>query len=194
MRYSGRGACTASFSLLGFLLLAPILPAGAQTTPSAQSLIDALRPTGNVSAATRGIRPIAPATSGAAAPAGGQQVAAAAAPSVDLTVQFRNGSADLTPQAMQALDALGKALASPTLSGYRFRIAGHTDTVGSAAFNKALSQQRAETVVRYLASTYGVDRRRLQAVGMGEEDLAVQTPPQTPEPRNRRVQVVNIGS
>jgi outer membrane protein OmpA-like peptidoglycan-associated protein len=34
----------------------------------------------------------------------------------------------------------------------------------------------------------------VQAVGMGEEGLLVSTPAQTPEPRNRRVQVINLGA
>jgi outer membrane protein OmpA-like peptidoglycan-associated protein len=115
-------------------------------------------------------------------------------PSVNLTVNFPNGSADLTPEAMASLDALGKALASSDLANYRFRIEGHTDTVGSPEYNRALSERRAEAVVSYIESKYGVAASRLQAVGMGEQGLLVSTPPQTPEPRNRRVQVINLGA
>ena len=46
----------------------------------------------------------------------------------------------------------------------------------------------------YLTSKYQIDPSRLQAVGMGEDGLAVSTPPNTPEARNRRVLVVNVGS
>jgi len=49
-------------------------------------------------------------------------------------------------------------------------------------------------VVDYVTKKYGVDPSRLQAVGMGEDGLLVPTPPQTPEPRNRRVQVINLGA
>jgi outer membrane protein OmpA-like peptidoglycan-associated protein len=49
-------------------------------------------------------------------------------------------------------------------------------------------------VVDYLAGRFQVDRARLQPVGMGEDGLLVPTPDQTPEPRNRRVLVVNTGS
>jgi outer membrane protein OmpA-like peptidoglycan-associated protein len=48
-------------------------------------------------------------------------------------------------------------------------------------------------VVTYITSHFGVEQTRLTAVGKGEEGLAVQTPPRTPEPRNRRVVVVNLG-
>ena len=118
----------------------------------------------------------------------------AEAPSVNLTVQFRTGSADLTPAATHTLDELGRALSSPSLAGYHFRIEGHTDTVGSPDKNKMLSQERAERVVEYLATRYGVDKSRLEAIGMGEEGLLVPTPANTAEPRNRRVTVVNVGA
>ena len=93
-----------------------------------------------------------------------------------------------------SLDALGKALASSELANFRFRIEGHTDNVGSREANLALSQQRAEAVVSYLASQYNVGPARLEAVGMGQERPLVETPPQTPEARNRRVQVINLGA
>jgi outer membrane protein OmpA-like peptidoglycan-associated protein len=113
---------------------------------------------------------------------------------VNLTVNFANGSADLTPDAIHTLDELGRALASKDLASYRFRIEGHTDTVGSRDYNRALSERRAEAVVDYVAKKFSVDASRLQAVGMGEDGPLVPTPPQTPEPRNRRVQVINLGA
>jgi outer membrane protein OmpA-like peptidoglycan-associated protein len=116
------------------------------------------------------------------------------APSVNLSVQFEKGSAGLTAAAMQTLNELGKALNQPSLAAYRFRIEGHTDTVGSADYNKELSDRRAAAVVDYLAANFKVDRNRLEPVGMGEQGLVVPTPDQTSEPRNRRVAVVNIGS
>ena len=111
-----------------------------------------------------------------------------------LNIQFATGSADLTPQAVRALDELGQALSTPTLAAYHFRIEGHTDTVGSPDLNKSLSERRAEAVVGYVTSKYQIDPARLQAIGMGEDGLLVSTPPNTPEARNRRVLVVNVGS
>ncbi|WP_372620194.1 OmpA family protein [Falsiroseomonas sp.] len=182
---------------IAVLLGAFALPigAGAQQNPSSQQIIDALRPGGNVlGGATRGIRPVTP---GAPAGAPSQPATAAApeaAPSVNLTVNFMTGSAELTPQAVRALDELGRALASPDLAGYRFRVEGHTDTVGSSELNQALSERRAAAVVAYLASRFGIPSARLEAVGLGESQPAVPTGDGVNEPRNRRVQVVNIGA
>ena len=69
---------------------------------------------------------------------------------------FENGSAELTPAAIAALDELGKALSSSTLSGFKFRIEGHTDTVGSKPYNVSLSERRAAAVSAYLEQKFGV--------------------------------------
>jgi OmpA-OmpF porin, OOP family len=168
--------------------LAPAL-AQAQQNPTPEQILKSLTPTPGMENTSRGIRF---ATPHGGAPA--QAHARARAPSVSLNVDFATGSAVLTPQATQALDALGSVLGNPSLAAYHFRIEGHTDTVGSAVLNKALSERRAAAVVDYLTAKYNVSPSRLQAVGMGEQGLLVPTPDQTPEPRNRRVLVVNAGA
>lgn len=120
--------------------------------------------------------------------------ATAAAPSASLEVQFTSGSTELTSQAREALDQLGRALSSADLSAYRFRIEGHTDTVGSPDANRALSARRADVVVAYLNTKFGIASSRMQAVGRGSDQLAVATGAQVAESRNRRVMVVNIGA
>jgi len=188
----------------------------ANAQQSADSIINALKPSGNlVSGSTRGIKlggtapaPQAPSPARpvSTSPAPRPQVthagsttrvetpAPVAGPSVNLTVNFPTGSADLTPAARASLDALGKALSSNDLANFRFRIEGHTDNVGSREENLSLSQRRAEAVVSYLTSQYNVAPARLEAVGMGQEQPLVETAPQTPEARNRRVQVINLGA
>jgi OOP family OmpA-OmpF porin len=161
----------------------------AQGSPSSQQIINSLRPSGNlVQGGTRGIRLNAP------APGDTKAQAVAANPSINLTVNFAFGSADLTPEAMHTLDQLGKALSSKDLASFKFRIEGHTDTVGTKEQNQALSERRAAAVVEYVSKKFSVDPSRLQAIGVGEAELLVQTPDQTPEPRNRRVQVINLGA
>jgi outer membrane protein OmpA-like peptidoglycan-associated protein len=116
------------------------------------------------------------------------------AAAVSITITFPSGSATLTADAERALAPLGRALSSPELSPYRFRIEGHTDTVGDPSMNQALSERRAAAVRNHLVNTYSVNPSRLEAVGFGAAQLLVPTPAQVPETRNRRVQVVNLGS
>lgn len=112
---------------------------------------------------------------------------------VSITVNFATGSSTLSPQAAAALTALGRALASPDLLPSRFRIEGHTDSVGDAGQNMVLSQRRAEAVRDYLVKGFPIAPFRLVAVGFGEDQLLVATPDNTAEARNRRVQIVNLG-
>lgn len=128
--------------------------------------------------------PVASVASGTTAPAG---VAA-----VSITVTFPSGSAMLTPQAEATLAPLGRALTSPALAPFRFRIEGHTDTVGDSISNQRLSERRAEAVRGYLVAKHGVAPGRLEAIGLGETNLLVPTQDGWSEARNRRVQVINL--
>lgn len=195
-------------AILPLLCAGPVL---AQSGPSVDQIIRSLTPSGDVTkSGTRGIRLAPPAdTRQATSPATPAAVQAApsartsqrppaeaeaAAPTINLTVNFATGSAELTPQAVSILDRLGAALASPALASYRFRIEGHTDTVGTRDFNQGLSERRAEAVVSYIREKFGVDASRLEAVGLGASRPVVATADQKDEPRNRRVQVWNLGS
>lgn len=178
-------------TLLGTLALSlacGLAPAMAQSDADSRALIERLRP--QAGGPNRGIRlpseaPAAPAP-GTTAPAG--------LPAVSITVRFASGSDRLTPEAERALEPLGRALASAELASYRFRIEGHTDTVGDAGLNKALSERRAAAVRDFLTSRFHVAAARLEAVGLGFTQPLVATPPETNEPRNRRVQIVNLGA
>jgi outer membrane protein OmpA-like peptidoglycan-associated protein len=121
------------------------------------------------------------------------EAAPAAAPSANLEIQFVSGSATLTTSATAELDQLGAALTSASLSADNFKIVGHTDTVGDATTNQSLSVARAAAVKSYLETKFSIAGARLQSEGVGETDLAVQTPANTPEAHNRRVEIINLG-
>ena len=198
--------------LTGLILIGLALAGSGGTAlaqQSADQIINALKPTGNLAAgSTRGIKlggaaspqavapakPVAAGTPGVHPGTGSVTPAPAGAPSVNVTVNFPTGSFELTNPARVSLDALGKALASNDLATFRFRIEGHTDNVGAKDENMVLSQKRAEAVVSYLTGQYNVKSARLEAVGMGQEHPLVDTAPQTPEAKNRRVQVINLGA
>ncbi|WP_198370923.1 OmpA family protein [Roseomonas rosulenta] len=114
-------------------------------------------------------------------------------PAVSLMITFATGSAQLTPQAEAVVASLARALATSELARSRFRIEGHTDTVGDAGMNQALSERRATVVRDMLVQRYGIAAARLEPVGFGESTLLVPTGDGRAEPRNRRVQVVNLG-
>jgi OOP family OmpA-OmpF porin len=63
---------------------------------------------------------------------------------------------------------------------------GHTDSVGSDAYNQALSERRAKAVVDYLG-TLGIDASRMQAVGAGEANPVADNGTDEGRAQNRRV-------
>ena len=67
-------------------------------------------------------------------------------------------------------------------------VIGHTDTVGSASSNETLSLRRAEQVSQLL-KTAAAASINVDITSHGERNLLVPTPDNTPEPRNRRVEV-----
>ncbi len=71
----------------------------------------------------------------------------------------------------------------------RIRATGHTDTVGAARYNMALSIRRANAV-RDVLVREGIPATQIVVVGRGETQLLVPTPDNINEPRNRRVEIV----
>ncbi len=67
-------------------------------------------------------------------------------------------------------------------------IKGHTSSQGPAAFNKKLSQQRADAIVTVLTDEFGVDASRLTAQGMGEEALLNTANNAAAHAENRRIE------
>jgi outer membrane protein OmpA-like peptidoglycan-associated protein len=109
-------------------------------------------------------------------------------------VHFAFNSHELTPEATKTLDQLGDALNSPYLSPYCFRIEGHTDSIGSDAYNQDLSVRRANSVVRYLVDHQHVDETRLLPVGYGETHPVASNDTDEGRQKNRRAQVANLDS
>jgi OOP family OmpA-OmpF porin len=82
-----------------------------------------------------------------------------------------------------------KRLQSAGVKNFNFEVSGHTDSSGSAAHNKELSQRRAEKMKKELAAK-GVPEGEIIAVGMGSDRPLVK-PDNTPakKAKNRRYEV-----
>ena len=98
------------------------------------------------------------------------------------TVNFAFNSSQLDAEAQATLREQARWIRQ--FPEVRFRVYGHTDAVGSTAYNKRLGLRRAQAVVAYLA-TQGISRKRLEAVvSYGESQPLIVT--QGRERRNRR--------
>lgn len=100
-------------------------------------------------------------------------------------VTFQPNSARLTAEGRTTLDAVAESLGRQ--EGLKVEIAGHTDSIGSEAYNALLSQQRADAVRTYLTGK-GIDGDRMTAVGYGETDAIASNDTEEGRRANRRVE------
>ncbi len=99
---------------------------------------------------------------------------------------FILGSDELTPESKAAYRAVFDDTKPRPV--YEIEVIGFTDTVGDLLYNQALSLRRAAGI-RDALVRHGVDRQAISIAGRGKHDLLVPTADQTPEPRNRRVEI-----
>ena len=104
-------------------------------------------------------------------------------------ITFGFDSSALQPQFRPVLDDL-----AVTLNEYNqtiVEVAGHTDSVGDAAYNQTLSEQRAATVANYLAGR-GVIRDRMITIGAGETRPIASNDTEAGRAQNRRVEITLV--
>jgi outer membrane protein OmpA-like peptidoglycan-associated protein len=110
---------------------------------------------------------------------------------ITIAIQFDLNSARIRPDSFQAVGLMADSLYHPYLQGYKFLVVGNTDATGSREYNLKLSQQRADAIREALINPFGIAPARIEAVGLGEEQLLKPAEPASAE--NRRVQLINIG-
>ena len=101
-------------------------------------------------------------------------------------ITFRTGSADLNAQFFKVLD--GVASVARKYDKTIIEIAGHTDNVGGADYNRQLSQRRAGAVAQYLMSR-GVTESRIITAAGGEDHPIASNSTEQGRAANRRVEV-----
>jgi outer membrane protein OmpA-like peptidoglycan-associated protein len=101
-------------------------------------------------------------------------------------VQFATGKAEILPESFSLLDDVAKVFVeNPQIEVVQ--VEGHTDSTGTAAINRTLSQQRAESVLKYLAGK-GVDKKRMVAKGFGPDKPIADNNDDAGREQNRRVE------
>lgn len=108
---------------------------------------------------------------------------------VTLNVNFDNNKAIIKDGDKPTLNEVVTLLKNDT--GLKLSVDGHTDNVGNATANKTLSQQRSESIVKYLTSN-GVAANRLVAKGFGSETPVGDNRSEEGRAKNRRVELVKF--
>ena len=109
-------------------------------------------------------------------------------PQQSSAVNFKTGSAVLSPESKTTLDDIAsKAL---NAKGYVLEVSGYADSRGSIALNRALSQRRADAVIRYLVENHNIPLRRIVTpYGYGELNPVAENDSRDGRAQNRRVEI-----
>jgi OmpA-OmpF porin, OOP family len=104
------------------------------------------------------------------------------------SIQFKVGSAVLSPEAKQQLDQIAQQ--ASTAKGYVLQVSGYASSDGSTEANRRLSQRRAENVIRYLVENHNIPLRRIiTPYGFGEMQPVADNTTREGREQNRRVEV-----
>ena len=111
-------------------------------------------------------------------------------PSIDLEILFEYNSASIQPNQLPSLISLSQDLSKIDFTRAQLIVMGHTDGVGSAGYNRALSHRRAQAVAQFLSEAADIPIYRIKTSGMGFDYL--KTPFDPENAVNRRVQILLV--
>lgn len=104
-------------------------------------------------------------------------------------VNFDTAKATIRPESFAQLDAVVDFMVHKKSA--RVEISGHTDNVGNAGANKTLSEKRAQACRNYLVSK-GIDKKRLDAIGFGDEHPIAPNDTDEGRQKNRRIEAKEL--
>ncbi len=105
-----------------------------------------------------------------------------------VSVHFAFAKAVLTPKDKEKLNHFATTDLEPA-QNYILEVTGGTDWTGPRQYNDQLSEQRARTVVQYLASKYHISARRFYVIGVGKDEYVATNQTAAGRAQNRRVTV-----
>jgi OOP family OmpA-OmpF porin len=108
--------------------------------------------------------------------------------SVQLNVTFASNSAETQEEHIAEVEKVAAFMLEYPLT--KVTIEGHSDSSGSASYNKTLSQRRANSIAQLLIGKFGIDAHRVSAIGYGEERPIASNDSAAGRLKNRRVVAV----
>jgi OmpA-OmpF porin, OOP family len=105
----------------------------------------------------------------------------------NVTVTFGFDKSILTKDDRDQLDTFAGQLG--TVKSFILEVTGGTDSTGPAQYNYDLSQRRADAVVQYLASKYGIAAHRFYLIGIGKDKEVAPNDTADGRKQNRRVEI-----
>jgi len=111
-------------------------------------------------------------------------------PSFNVDIEFDTDTPIIQPQSYETLGRIADALVQSNMLPYGFLIVGHIEANGRRESNVLLSQRRADAIRDTLVNTFKISSKRLQSVGLGEEQLLDAAHPNAPV--NQQVQIMTV--
>lgn len=111
-------------------------------------------------------------------------------PSFNIDIQFDTDTPIVRPESYQTIGRLADTLVNAALLNYTFLIVGHVESTGRRDHNVYLSQRRADAIRDILVNTFKISAKRLQSVGLGEEQLL--DPARPNGPVNAQTQIMTL--
>jgi OOP family OmpA-OmpF porin len=111
-------------------------------------------------------------------------------PTFSVAITFDTDTPVVRPESYQTLGRIADAMVQASLLPYSFLIVGHMETTGRRENNVTLSQRRADTIRDALVNTFKISSKRIQSLGLGEEQFV--DPAHPASPVNEQIQIVTI--
>jgi outer membrane protein OmpA-like peptidoglycan-associated protein len=111
-------------------------------------------------------------------------------PGFNVDIQFDPDTPIVRPQSYETLGRIADALVHATLLPYSFLIVGHIEANGKRESNVILSQRRADAIRDILVNTFKISAKRVQAIGLGEEQLL--DPAHPTSATNQQIQILTV--
>jgi OmpA-OmpF porin, OOP family len=111
-------------------------------------------------------------------------------PTFNVDIQFDVDTPIVQPASYETVGRIADAMVYSSLLPYGFLIVGHTESTGRRENNAILSQRRADAIRDILVNTFKITSKRLQSVGLGEEQLL--DPARPNAPANNQVQIMTV--
>ncbi|MGJ5181606.1 OmpA family protein [Bradyrhizobium oligotrophicum] len=111
-------------------------------------------------------------------------------PTFNVDIQFDQDTPIVRPESYQTVGRIADAMVYSDLLPYTFLIVGHVEANGKRESNVILSQRRADAIRDILANTFKISVKRLQSIGLGEEQLLDPSKPTAPV--NQQIQIMTV--
>jgi OmpA-OmpF porin, OOP family len=111
-------------------------------------------------------------------------------PTFNVNIQFDTDTPIVLPDSYETLGRIADALVQSAMLPYGFLIIGHIEANGKRESNALLSQRRADAIRDVLVNTFKISSKRVQSVGLGEEQLLDAAHPTAAV--NQQIQIVTV--